>query len=491
MNYYNEHDPKIAAWLRELIRCGHIAHGVVDERNIQEVKADELKDYRQCHFFAGIGGWPFALRLAGVGDDEEVWTGSCPCQPFSQAGKGLGIDDERHLWPDFRNLIGQHRPAIVFGEQVAGAAGRLWLAGVSADLEAAGYRFAAANLCAAGVSAPHRRQRLYWVADDDSGRRARKNISIRQSRQNQTAPITQRPSEISNGLVYTNAARREELDLACLAARQEPSAGSDSGDGLVNADGYHGHWWSGPLQMGWNSLEGEIEKGGRKYRAQWRVKPEISSLVDGFPGFLDRLPEVDKRRLMGYINMRAAETKTRPGEILPLLQDADYAQKIWNTAGGSEYIPAQKILLSFLCEYRTGKAESVQAGAEKGCVSRSRTQGGRFSEEQMRSLWATGDGVKIKADGIANSSCGRRLQKQFAKKSASALCFMSLILAQAAQMAWHFHFQENASSTSLLVQKGDQWKISRVAQLRGFGNAIVPQIAAEFIQAYYEAVNTL
>ena len=175
MNYYNEHDPKAAAWLRELIRAGEIPPGDVDERSIVDVKPNELTAYIQCHFFAGIGGWSLALRLAGWPESEPVWTGSCPCQPFSVAGQGIGESDERHLWPDFRNLIGKRKPPVVFGEQVASADGRKWLAGVSANLEALAYRFAAADLCAAGVGAPHRRQRLFWVADSnkwrcDSGR---------------------------------------------------------------------------------------------------------------------------------------------------------------------------------------------------------------------------------------------------------------------------------------------------------------------------------
>jgi DNA (cytosine-5)-methyltransferase 1 len=165
VNYYNEHDPKAAAWLRELIKAGLISDGVVDERDIQNVKAKELESYNQCHFFAGIGGWSYALRLAGISDDYPVWTGSCPCQPFSAAGRGMGAADERHLWPDFRNLIGECRPAIVFGEQVASKNGRKWLAGVSADLEMASYRFAAADLCAACVGSPHIRQRLFWMGE--------------------------------------------------------------------------------------------------------------------------------------------------------------------------------------------------------------------------------------------------------------------------------------------------------------------------------------
>lgn len=161
--YYNEHDPKAAAWLRELIKQGHIAPGDVDERSIEDVRPDELTGYTQCHFFAGIGGWSYALRLAGWPDDRPVWTGSCPCQPFSAAGKGGGTADERHLWPAFHWLIAQCRPTAVFGEQVASKAGREWFATVRSDLEAGGYVVGAADLCAAGVGAPHIRQRLYFV----------------------------------------------------------------------------------------------------------------------------------------------------------------------------------------------------------------------------------------------------------------------------------------------------------------------------------------
>ena len=163
--YYNEHDPKAAAWLRELIKQGHIAPGEVDERSIEDVIPDELLEFTQCHFFAGIGVWSHALRRAGWPDDRPVWTGSCPCQPFSAAGKRTGIDDERHLWPAWFHLISQCRPPTIFGEQVASKDGLGWLDLVQSDMEAARYAFGAFDLCAAGVGAPHIRQRLYFVAD--------------------------------------------------------------------------------------------------------------------------------------------------------------------------------------------------------------------------------------------------------------------------------------------------------------------------------------
>jgi DNA (cytosine-5)-methyltransferase 1 len=163
--YYNEIEPFAAQWLRNLIAAGLIASGDVDERSIVDVQPDDLRGYAQCHFFAGIGGWSYALRLAGWPDDAPAWSGSCPCQPLSSAGQRKGHADERHLWPAFHRLIAECRPATVFGEQVASKDGREWLAGIRADLEAVGYACGAADLCAAGVGAPHIRQRIFWVAD--------------------------------------------------------------------------------------------------------------------------------------------------------------------------------------------------------------------------------------------------------------------------------------------------------------------------------------
>jgi DNA (cytosine-5)-methyltransferase 1 len=163
--YYNENDPKAAAWLRELIKAGLIAPGDVDDRSITDVLPNDLEPYAQCHFFAGIGGWSYALRLAGVADSDPVWTGSCPCQPFSQAGKQLGEKDERHLWPAWFRLIEKRLPSIIFGEQVASKAGREWYyTGVRPDVERVGYAAGCADLCAASVRAPHIRQRLWWMA---------------------------------------------------------------------------------------------------------------------------------------------------------------------------------------------------------------------------------------------------------------------------------------------------------------------------------------
>jgi DNA (cytosine-5)-methyltransferase 1 len=170
VNYYNDNDPKKTAWLETLIEDRIIPPGHIDRRSIKDVCAGDLKGYRQHHFFAGVGGWPLALALAGIDRDEPVATCSCPCQPWSQTGLGLGFADPRHLWPEFFRIARDARFPRIFGEQVSSKAGIVWLNGIRVDLEDAGYLFDAADLCAAGVSAPQPRQRLYWVAYADSAR---------------------------------------------------------------------------------------------------------------------------------------------------------------------------------------------------------------------------------------------------------------------------------------------------------------------------------
>jgi DNA (cytosine-5)-methyltransferase 1 len=162
--YYNDHDRYCCDWLSNLMDAGEITPGRIDDRDIRELTPFDVAGYERAHFFAGIGGWDVALNLAGWGS-RPVWTGSCPCQPFSAAGKRAGGADARHVWPHWFRLIRECRPAVVFGEQVEKAIGWGWLDAVLADLEAESYATGAAVLPACGVGAPHIRQRVWWVAD--------------------------------------------------------------------------------------------------------------------------------------------------------------------------------------------------------------------------------------------------------------------------------------------------------------------------------------
>lgn len=168
--YYNEFDPNAAVWLRELIKQGLIADGIVDERSIIDVQANDLTGFSQCHFFAGIGGWSRALRLANWQDDKPVWTASLPCQPFSTAGKQQGKADERHLLPHFLELVRQRKPDTLFGEQVEAAIRHGWLDDLQTAMEAENYAVGHVILGAHSVQSFHQRQRLYWVAHANNPR---------------------------------------------------------------------------------------------------------------------------------------------------------------------------------------------------------------------------------------------------------------------------------------------------------------------------------
>lgn len=165
--YYNEVDPYVAQWLQNLISAGVVARGDVDQRSIADVSPDDVKGYTQAHWFAGIGGWSIAARLAGWPDERPMWTGSCPCQPFSEVGQRRGFADERHLWPYWFKIIEKRRPAVIFGEQVPEAIKFGWLDEVSTDLESAGYAVGSAVLSGCVVEARQERERLWFMARAD------------------------------------------------------------------------------------------------------------------------------------------------------------------------------------------------------------------------------------------------------------------------------------------------------------------------------------
>ncbi|WP_299753416.1 DNA cytosine methyltransferase [Devosia sp.] len=294
--YYNEIDPAAAAVLTHLIADGVVAPGVVDTRSIKDVQPDDLAGFTQCHFFAGGGLWSVAARLAGWDDTRPLWSGSCPCQPFSAAGKGLGADDPRHLWPDFHRLISACRPPVVVGEQVAGKAGYGWLDGVRSDLAGEGYASRGVDIPACAVDAPHQRNRLYWVAvvDAESERwgEGRPEHVVRGGRA--TAPGSDAPGPLDNRVSDRLRCAGEPVrsgwqpadhadgqgDLADSAGfrRQVPPAGGQPAieRAVSNAHSYrNGSAWAG---ADW------IDCHDGKAR---RTKPGVRLLVDGLPGRVD------------------------------------------------------------------------------------------------------------------------------------------------------------------------------------------------------------
>lgn len=296
--YYNEIDPFAAQWLHNLIAAGHIVPGEVDERSIEDVRPDDLRGFTQCHFFAGIGVWSHSLRLAGWPDDRPVWTGSCPCQPFSAAGKGDGFADERHLWPAFFHLISELRPQHVFGEQVAAGNANTWFDLVQADMEGVGYAFGLVPFTSAGIGAPHIRERAYWVAHTNHG-----------SSDEGKALRTGRDAFLNGS--STNRLGNSNITGLERHLRNDSAAGWERKGGPTTAIGIH----SRPLEVNgfWRDADWLLCRDGK-----WRpVEPGTFPLVDGAAARMGRVEPGVARvassnrvgRLKGYgnaINAQAA-----------------------------------------------------------------------------------------------------------------------------------------------------------------------------------------
>ena len=165
--YYNDIDPFCCAVLRRHIESGELPPGVVAERDIRTVDAEELMGHEQIHLFAGIGGFPFGLRMAGWPDGKPILTAGFPCQPVSVAGKRLGQEDERWLWPEVARVVRVVRPRLVLLENVPGLLVR-GMGDVLGDLAAMGYDAEWQSIPAAAVGAPHIRERVFVVAHPDS-----------------------------------------------------------------------------------------------------------------------------------------------------------------------------------------------------------------------------------------------------------------------------------------------------------------------------------
>lgn len=305
--YYNEIDPFAAQWLRNLIASGHIAPGEVDERSIEDVTPDDLRGFTQCHFFAGIGVWSHSLRLAGWPDDKPVWTGSCPCQPFSAAGKGDGFADERHLWPHFFHLISERRPKHVFGEQVAAGNANVWFDLVQADLEGMGYAFGLVPFTSAGIGAPHIRERAYWVAES-AGEQCQKllpGLAQGAGTEGSWPPAKLTGLCSAGGMGDTNLTRLEGLGGNDCAAGWQGATGPVASAGV--------HLRALEVNGFWRDADWLLCRDGK-----WRpVEPGTFPLVDGAAARLGRVEPGVARvassnrvgRLKGYgnaINAQAA-----------------------------------------------------------------------------------------------------------------------------------------------------------------------------------------
>ena len=478
--YYNDNEPYAAAWTRNLIEVDAIPAGIVDTRSIHDVTADDLRGHSQVHLFSGIGGWPYALRLAGWPDDLPVWTASCPCQPFSNAGKKKGTDDDRHLWPVVERLIAECRPAVVFGEQVAGKLGRAWLSTVRLDLEALGYAVGVASLTAASVGAPHIRERLYWVA-------YAQRAELTGSQYKEGRPFRHSGAD---GVAYADSRRWSQPSepYGKVTAETEPS-----GSPIER--------WAAAESGGLGNTEDERHSGrsetSERGRSQPRDRAEQSSAADELAAAASGLGNSDDSRLH--------RERGRPG---------DSASETQGTAGKTE----RTLESERRADGRRGTrpADDGQDGigladADDGGHGQHRRRPGRALESTRGS--EREDEVTRQADGREglgswhNGEDSRRLGNADSKHDSQRREPAGQRLPEPAGLRLDIWGIGNAQpvfcrdgktrfiepsiqplANGLPAAVDGRGAVSRGGTLRGAGNAIVPQVAAAFITSFMEAI---
>ena len=415
-NYYNDADPFVAAWLRELIARELIPAGEVDERSIVDVRSDEIVGFRQWHFFAGIAGWSLALDLAGWPRDRQILTGSCPCQPFSVAGKGEGFRDERDLWPELYRIIRELQPQLAAGEQVAGRAGLEWLDRVHDDLEACGYAVGAAVLPAGAVGAPHRRERLFWVADANGG-----NASAQREQRGREQRFQPEGRRDCAAMADANSERTHARGGDDQTARHGHSADAAgcADDGMADAE-----------SLGRGRRQDDENRGRGQFASADSDARGVAQ-GDAFGSGLERQRgHVDDGREPGRDREGAAESTAATGA------GVEHAEGDRRGKGRSEH------------ELWNGRSTVASAIGWDDAA------------------WFTG------ADGKT-----RRVPRSLEPRVRGLVARLSAGM----DPGW---FGSGAETVPLLAQG----VTNRIGLLRGYGNAIVPAVAAEFIKAAMECM---
>jgi DNA (cytosine-5)-methyltransferase 1 len=267
--------------------------------------------------FSGIGGFDLGLERAGMkviwqseidefaskvlkkhwpdvpnlGDITKVdWTnierpdvicGGYPCQPFSTAGKRGGATDPRHLWPAMFNAICLLRPRYALMENVRGHLS-LGFGRVLGDLAEIGYDAEWQVIPAAAVGAPHKRDRVFIVANTDSRRRK------------QCEPKTESLSGISSSSkrIGTNVADTNGKRLEGSRSEQQATRVARESKEMADTNGAGG-WGFGSLQHGRENVFRKSDqlrgKNGFTSGSWWEVEPNVGRVANGVSNRVDRL----------------------------------------------------------------------------------------------------------------------------------------------------------------------------------------------------------
>jgi len=556
--YYNEFDPKAAAWIKQLIKNGLIADGEVDERSITEVTADEIRGFTQHHFFAGIGGWSYSLRLAGWADDRPVCTASLPCQPFSVAGAQKGVDDDRHLLPHFIGLVKQCNFQTIFGEQVPGAIKHGWLDDLCIEMEREKYTVGSIVLTAAGTGAPHIRQRLYWVADSiNKGSQGRLSDTENGYGGGEPQLATSNVGESwdklgrdgsCSGMGNTELHGHDASEVGRSISQSETegrmlqSKGSDTVGRVCNTEsnqehpsatgGLYSKFSNERIINDWTDPDWLYCR-DEKYRpikssSIWMVNGLSCRMVQCSDTSVAHIQTIEKEMK----NAEKAITNTR--EVLPILQIEDGEEKILRNIGRHDVLYETEILQSRL------HGESFRGCNEDNNITQQSSAIKETSKRMLSGVW--------KNTHTTCSSCGRESYKQLTIEFDDIVCKMpqgstfakflgaygseymqtlrqtsnenralldsqytpkevwaSLNDQEKDRVRVHFNdriwiFTDGLKPLSSGLPRGvgyssdpsepidaNDTQEARVMRLKGYGNAIVPQVTASFIKAFMEA----
>lgn len=318
--------------------------------------------------------WPDVPRWRDIqtltGDDfyartgrrsVTVISGGFPCQPFSVAGKQRGKEDDRYLWPQMLRVISEVKPTWVIGENVPGII-NLALDTVLSDLESQGYSCQTFIIPAAGVDAPHRRERVCIVGY--SKHNGLSSAEIAGSVATASSDITKRQDATGK-----------------LTGTSEPGNGEDMAD-TESAER------EGERREAWERRP-ELRCGG-----WWPTEPDVGRGFDGLSAILDGI---------GGLSDAA---KNRACEILCDVRESFTPEAVQRAFGGFQGISAEEILLAFLCEY------------EESCFRSGTTEtSGAAPEGLLRGLWRTVES--------ARASYRREYHSQLAREYSDALLRLS------------------------------------------------------------------
>ena len=156
----------------------------------------------------------------------DIISGGFPCQPYSNAGKRLGKEDERHLWPEMLRAIREIQPSWVVGENVRGLTnwnGGLVFDEVQSDLEIEGYEVLPFLLPACAVGAPHRRDRIWFIAHSDRNRLHKRNSAYEiRSTDGRLDALSNINKSYGNGIITdTNITRIHEQHITSITNKEK------------------------------------------------------------------------------------------------------------------------------------------------------------------------------------------------------------------------------------------------------------------------------